>query len=114
MRDEGIILAMMAVVAVSGCVKGLQDPDPVIENPEQRQGALDIVAGETSVAVDVRNRAYAGDVRVILTVLDGNRTVLEEYSEIFRMEENETRRLTISAQVPEEAQTYTVSVRNAD
>ncbi len=115
MKSENLILVLISIaVAVSGCVKGLQDPAPVIVNPEEQNGALDVIGGETTVSADIRNRGYPGDVRIILTVLDSNRTVLGQFDRIVRMGKNETRRISISAEVPEGSKIYRLGVESAD
>mgnify|MGYP006914299729 CR=1 FL=1 len=111
MANRKILLGLLiASVAVSGCVQGLRDPDPVLVNPAERNGTLDILQGETSVSADVRNRGYAGGVRMYLSVLDRTGTVLEEFDKSVSMDQNETRRITITANVSENARNYRLRV----
>ena len=111
MADRKILLGILiAVVIASGCVQGLRDPDPVLVNPGERNGTLDILQGETSVSADVRNEGYAGGVRITLSVLNSNGTVLEEFDRSISLDQNETRRITITANVSENARNYRLRV----
>lgn len=107
-------VVLIAVIVTSGCIQGLQHSDPVLINDEQRTGTLDVVEGRTSVSADVRNEGHLGNVMVTLEVMDEDGSVLEEYNRIVRMEENETRRVTVSAEVPPRSSLYRLSVASAD
>jgi len=115
MKTEKWLAALIFVtVLASGCIRGLQDPDPVIPDPSQRQGTLDVIGGNTTVTVDVRNNGYTGNILLTLEVLDENGSVLERFDRLRRMEGNTTRQVTIEAQVPEGAETYRLTVQSAD
>jgi len=109
-QKRQILILIALIVTVSGCVQGLRDPDPVIVNSEERQGTLDIVQGQTTVSADIKNNGYAGDIRVTVSVLDNNETVVEEFDQIFSIGNNETKRVSVSGDVPQEAQRYILSV----
>lgn len=109
-QKRQILILIAVIVAVSGCVQGLRDPDPVIVNSEEREGTLDIVQGQTTVSADIKNNGYAGNVRVTVSVLDNNETVVEEFDQIFSVGNNETKRVSVSGDVPQEARRYVLSV----
>lgn len=106
-------LALLAAVALAGCLDqldGVHGADPVIVDSEQRQGVLDVVQGETTIAADVENRGETGRVRLTAAVLDEDDVVLDRINRTAQIEANETRRITMTFQVPQGAERYRLNV----
>ena len=115
MHNRILLLGILAMTIISsGCIKGLQHSDPVIEDESQKTGSLDVIRGNTTVRADVTNQGYTGNVLLTLEILDGSGSVLEESNKVIRMEENVTEEVSIEARVPSEGETYRLSVTSAD
>lgn len=109
------ILALILIT--SGCADinwEMERPDPEIVASEQRQGIIDTIQGETTVNADIRNNGATGNVVLELTVFDQDRTVLNRFNRTIRIRENETRRASITFEVPQGADRYELDVFPAD
>lgn len=109
MENPSVALALMAAIIASGCATQAA-PDPVVVSSEQRQGVLDIVQGQATIEADIRNNGGPGNITATATILDENQTVLDRANQQFYMEANETRRIQIQTQVPQDAASYNLTV----
>ena len=109
MERFSIVVALLAAVLASGCA-AQATPDPEVVSSEQQQGVLDVVQGQATIEADIRNNGGPGNVTATASILDENQTVLDRATETFSMEANETRRIQIQTQVPQEAASYNLTV----
>jgi hypothetical protein len=93
----GLGAALLAGTA--GC-SALSSPEPSVVDTEI-DGGIDALFGDTDVFVVVRNDGAAGDVEVVLELLDGEGTVLLDETQTTDVEADERKRVTFSVDVPE-------------
>jgi hypothetical protein len=92
-------LGAALLTATAGC-SALSSPDPSVVDTEI-DGGIDALFGDTDVFVIVQNDGAAGDVEVVLELLDGEGTVLLDETQTTDMESDERKRVTFSVDVPE-------------
>ena len=110
MERTSVMLALLATILASGCA-AQTTPDPEVVSSEQRQGLLDTVQGQTTIEADIRNNGGPGDITATALILDENQTVLDRTTQNFYMDANQTRRIQIQTQVPQNAASYNLTVQ---
>ena len=110
MERGSLALALMLAVIASGCATQTEAPDPEVVSSEQRQGLLDTVQEQATIEADIRNNGGPGDITATALILDENQTVLDRTTQNFYMDANQTRRIQIQTQVPQEANSYNLTV----
>lgn len=96
--------SLVIVSSVAGC-GGVTGPDPRVVDAETEAGLASLV-GIVEFRITVVNEGAAGDVNVILDILDNADTVLEKFGETVFMDEDERRRVSMEVQLPDGAEQY--------
>lgn len=95
------------IIGLAGCTE-LLGPDPSIENVDGDQSISGAVSGSMDIEVAVQNGGRSGDVQITITFEDDEGTVVGRETREITMDSNERRRVTVSADVPGDADVYTV------
>lgn len=113
MNRRTFIAGTVAVaVPIPGC-STLTGPDPEVVEGNVERGFTDVIGGTAEFEITVRNNGGAGDVSVEVILEDEGGTVLGRESETVHMEEDERRRVTITAEIPEDTADYRVEAEAA-
>ncbi|KDE57930.1 hypothetical protein EL22_08315 [Halostagnicola sp. A56] len=95
------------IVSLAGCTE-LLGPDPSIENVDGDQSISGAFSGTMDIEVLVENGGRSGDIQITITFEDDEGTVVGRETREITMDSNESRRVTVSVDVPEDADVYTV------
>jgi len=87
--------------------------DPQVTDMEIDQDFFDTIGGSADVRVLVVNDGDAGDVEVTVTAYDDNGNTIERFTEEAYVQEDETKRVDLSIDIPDGAESADAEVSPA-
>lgn len=112
MDRRQLVAAAAGLAVLPGCVDG--GPDPEVEEVDSERDFIDVLGGTADFVVVIRNDGEEGDVRVEVVFEDDTGTVIDRVDETVYMEADERRQVTITAEVPEDADTFRATAEAAN
>jgi len=126
-RRSVVAGSALIMTSLAGCVDELGDDsgsggsissagggvDPQVTDVEIDQDFFDTIGGSADVRVLVANDGDAGDVEVTVTAYDDNDNTIERFTEEAYIQEEETKRVDLSIEIPDGAESADAEVSPA-
>lgn len=107
--------AVAGLAGLAGCQSVLGgSPDPTVMNTEADRSLAEYFGGEADFHAEIENDGAEGEVQVTLDLVDADGQTLSRTRERFHFREDERRRVTVSAEVPEGTERFEMVAEPAD